>query len=66
MLVTIGGSKLTNNPENPSFVQELETVSSETSEVAQKKVFVEPELSSPVDVLEATTFFQFADSGATN
>lgn len=48
------------------MVQELETVSSETSEAANKKVFVEPELSSPVNVLEATTFFQFTESGATN
>ena len=31
-----------------------------------KKKFVEPELSSPVDVLEATTFFQAVESGATN
>jgi len=31
-----------------------------------KKQFIEPELSSPVDVLEATTFFQAATSGATN
>ncbi len=30
-----------------------------------KKPFVEPEVSFPVDVLEATTFFQVADSGAT-
>jgi hypothetical protein len=57
---------LTNKPEIPSFAQELETISSGTSEIAQKKVFIEPELSSPVDVLEATTFFQFTDSGATN
>lgn len=28
-----------------------------------KKTFVEPELSSPVSVLEATRFFQVADSG---
>ena len=28
--------------------------------------FVEPEISQPVDVLEATTFFQAVDSGATN
>ena len=54
-----------NQPEIPSLAQELETVSSETLEAAQKKVFVEPELSSPVDVLEATTFFQFSDSGVT-
>jgi hypothetical protein len=31
-----------------------------------KKKFVEPELSNPVDVLEATTFFQAASSGVTN
>lgn len=57
---------MTNKPEIPSLVQELETVSSETSEAAKKKIFVEPELSGPVDVLEATTFFQFGESGATN
>lgn len=33
---------------------------------ASKKVFVEPEISSPASVLEATTFFQFTTSGATN
>lgn len=31
-----------------------------------KKEFVIPEVSVPVDVLEATTFFQLTDSGATN
>ncbi|HXQ73424.1 MAG TPA: hypothetical protein VN844_23190 [Pyrinomonadaceae bacterium] len=31
-----------------------------------KKAFVEPAISVPVDVLEATTFFQVASSGATN
>ena len=31
-----------------------------------KKTFVEPAISVPVDVLEATTFFQAATSGATN
>jgi len=30
-----------------------------------KKTFVEPTISSPVDVLEATTFFQSLDSGDT-
>ncbi|HSL53425.1 MAG TPA: hypothetical protein VK868_03480 [Pyrinomonadaceae bacterium] len=39
-------------------------VSGEGSEI--KKVFVEPAISVPVDVLEATTFFQAATSGATN
>ena len=39
-------------------------VSGEVSEI--KKVFVEPTISVPVDVLEATTFFQAASSGSTN
>lgn len=30
-----------------------------------KKAFVEPKISSPVDVLEATTYFQVVDSGGT-
>jgi hypothetical protein len=30
-----------------------------------KKTFVEPVISQPVDVLEATTFFQVVDSGGT-
>jgi hypothetical protein len=33
---------------------------------SERKPFVEPEVSVPVDVLEATTFFQAATSGATN
>jgi hypothetical protein len=33
---------------------------------ADRKEFVEPEISQPIDVLEATTFFQAVDSGATN
>lgn len=37
----------------------------EIDEPAKKK-FVVPEISVPVDVLEATTFFQTTDSGATN
>jgi hypothetical protein len=39
-------------------------VSGECSEI--KKTFVEPTISVPVDVLEATTFFQIASSNATN
>ena len=42
-----------------------ETESGRTDEPARKK-FVVPEISVPVDVLEATTFFQQVDSGATN
>jgi len=41
------------------------TGKTEPSETA-KKQFIEPEISMPVDVLEATTFFQSATSGATN
>jgi len=37
---------------------------SEGSEI--KKAFVEPTISVPVDVLEATTFFQASTSGVTN
>lgn len=32
----------------------------------EKKKFVAPHISVPVDVLEATTFFQVAASGGTN
>lgn len=32
---------------------------------AEKKQFVEPAVSFPIDVLEATTFFQLTDSGST-
>lgn len=35
-------------------------------ELNERKTFVEPAISVPVDVLEATTFFQAATSGATN
>jgi hypothetical protein len=31
-----------------------------------RKPFVEPSISVPVDVLEATTFFQSVESGVTN
>jgi hypothetical protein len=42
----------------------LQNGNAEISEI--KKPFVEPAISVPVDVLEATTFFQSATSGATN
>ena len=38
----------------------------ETAEPREKKPFVAPTISAPVDVLEATTFFQAVESGATN
>lgn len=44
---------------------EPESGVSETSDSGKMK-FVEPELSPPVPVLEATTFFQNTTSGTTN
>jgi hypothetical protein len=53
------------NPVQFPQVNEVEFVQS--SDVASgKKAFVEPEVTFPIDVLEATTFFQLTDSGATN
>lgn len=46
------------------IINEENVVNGERSEI--KKAFVEPTISVPVDVLEATTFFQAATSGATN
>lgn len=43
-----------------------ETTENQTVVPSSKRKFVEPEISQPVDVLEATTFFQAVDSGATN
>ena len=46
------------------LVEQVETIgSSSKAEETGKKEFVEPELSVPVNVLEATTFFQGTDSG---
>ena len=45
----------------------LQTGNAVTGESGKaKKEFVEPAISVPVDVLEATTFFQAATSGPTN
>ena len=43
-----------------------ETTEHQQTLPSNKRKFVEPEISQPVDVLEATTFFQAVDSGATN
>lgn len=42
------------------------TVASQAPETTGKKPFVAPRITVPVDVLEATTFFQSVESGATN
>ena len=60
-------SKKTENliPVQLSQVNEVENTQPAESVIC-KKPFVEPEVSFPIDVLEATTFFQLTDSGATN
>ena len=52
---------------NKQAISTSETQSDPTeAATSAKKEFVVPEISVPVDVLEATTFFQLTDSGATN
>ena len=51
-------------PVQLSRVNEVENVQPAEA-AADKKTFVEPEVSFPIDVLEATTFFQLTDSGST-
>jgi len=51
-------------PEN-THTQTDASVSADLTQTT-KKQFVEPEISTPVDVLEATTFFQAISSGSTN
>jgi hypothetical protein len=41
-------------------------LSEDEMKASPKRQFIEPEISQPVDVLEATTFFQSVESGATN
>ena len=53
------------NPQGGSSVNN-ETGENQVPVPSTKRPFVEPEISQPVDVLEATTFFQAVDSGATN
>ena len=49
-------------PEQLSQVKEFEGRESAVGPTG-KKAFVEPVVSFPIDVLEATTFFQLTDSG---
>ena len=44
-------------------VDEVETAARPSPPAPDKKPFVEPEVSFPIDVLEATTFFALTDSG---
>jgi hypothetical protein len=50
----------------PRIETEAVTSSEETELGSGKKTFIEPEISVPVNVLEATTFLQAVDSGTTN
>jgi hypothetical protein len=52
--------------QNEIINEEIAGLQSVSGEREIKKAFVEPTISVPVDVLEATTFFQAATSGATN
>ena len=46
--------------------QNTDAAGLQVPEATGKKPFVAPRISVPVDVLEATTFFQSVESGATN
>ena len=67
--ITRGGSRNLSK-QNEIIIEELAVLNNgnvSTEERSKsKKVFVEPAISVPVDVLEATTFFQIATSGTTN
>ena len=52
------------NPVRLSQVDQIETPGAAEA-ATTRKPFVEPEVTFPVDVLEATTFFQLTDSGVT-
>jgi hypothetical protein len=53
--------------EHTDPIQTLDNQSEGPDDVnTPKKTFVTPQVSVPVDVLEATTYFQLTDSGATN
>ena len=61
---------MTNKPEATivNGIDDSNETKTSSTELKQsgKKGFVEPEITVPVDILEATTFFQTASSGATN
>lgn len=56
--------------DNGDLTNQATATSERESDAAEgkpaKKKFLAPKISVPVDVLEATTFFQFTESGATN
>jgi hypothetical protein len=64
------GGAQTLSKENEIITEELAGVQNGNAVAGEsgegKKAFVEPAISVPVDVLEATTFFQAATSGVIN
>ena len=56
---------MTSKSETAVLPKTDQTSEAESELPKDKKIFVEPEISSPVNVLEATTFFQFTTSGGT-
>lgn len=54
------------NPNRQDETQATDAAGETPLVASAKKVFVQPELSEAVDVLEAIAFFQALDSGATN
>jgi hypothetical protein len=57
---------MTGQNQNLQIDLQSEVAQKQETDPPNKKKFVEPEMSLPVDVLEATTFFQAVDSGPTN
>lgn len=53
-------------PTRPDLGSAEEGAPDPTTAAPVRSAFIEPEISAPVDVLEATTFFQAATSGGTN
>jgi hypothetical protein len=62
-----GGKPLVDNPELSKEERGISEGHSDPADAVKsaKKKFIVPEISVPVDVLEATTFFQLTDSGNT-
>lgn len=54
------------NPKTDRSFENTDATEQQLPETTGKKPFVAPKISVPVDVLEATTFFQSVESGATN
>jgi hypothetical protein len=58
------------NVEDMAYVgpisEDVQTSTAQVQTPLKEKHWVEPTISSPVDILEATAFFQTATSGSTN